>query len=494
MKLDLLKNPKVIAAFIISSTVAMAGVLGFYLFSSNSMEPLYYNLSEEDAAKIVEKLKESSIKYQLKNNGKTILIESSKISEIRLMLASNGLPSKSETGFELFDKTKFGLSGFAERINYRRALEGELSRTISSINGVKFARVHIALPEPDIFSNKTKAASASIILHTSDGFNLSQSQIKGIVHLVAGAVEGLSPQNISITDGAGKLIKPAGDEIDFDSDLKKRIETDIEQKVKTALQKIAGPENFVVTADIALDLDMLETIKEIYSPNPVMRSSQNSSEETTSNETRSRKNSSEMKYEIDKTIEKYIKKPGTVKKISLSVVVSTEVAETELENIREIAITSAGIDLKRGDSVTIKRMPFIKNENIKTSELDQDYLKFQKELEKQKTLREIIKYSSVLFGWAIFGVFVFLGIKALAKSKDENTQNQQAFINVQSQQNQNKEQTIQQTSQLSKTEIKDIRKEFIEKAAKNPDAITQALKDYLNQPQTQKKEAVNASW
>lgn len=493
MKFDLFKNPKIIIAFLISLTIAISIVLGLYLFSSNSMEPLYYNLSEEDAAKIVEKLKESSIKYQLKNNGKTILVESSKISEIRLMLASNGLPSKSETGFELFDKTKFGLSGFAERINYRRALEGELSRTISSINGVKYARVHIALPEPDIFSNKAKAASASIILHTSDNFNLSQSQIKGIIHLVAGAVEGLNPQNISITDGTGKLIKPAGDEIDFDSDLKKKIETDIEQKVKTALQKITGPENFVVTADIVLDLDMLETIKEIYNPNPVIRSSQNLSEETTSNETKSRKNSSEMKYEIDKTIEKYIKKPGSIKKISLSVVVSTEVAETELENIREIALTSAGLDFKRGDNITIKRIPFIKNENIKVNSLDEDYLKFQKELEKQKTIREIIKYSSIAFGWALLGIFIFLGIKTLAKTRNENIENQQSFINIQNQQNQNKNEKNNSTNNQNKTEIKDIRKEFIEKVSKNPDAITQTLKDYLNQSQTQKKEAVNAS-
>lgn len=494
MNLDLFKNTKILTLFLISFSIAISGVLFFYFFSSNSMEPLYYNLNEEDAAKIVEKLKENSIKYQLRNNGKTILVESSKIPELRLMLASSGLPSKSETGFELFDKTKFGLSSFAERINYRRALEGELSRTISSISGVKFAKVHIALPEPDIFSNKIKAASASIILHTSENFNLSQSQIKGIIHLVAGAVEGLNPNNISITDGNGRLLKPAGQEIDFDSDLKKRIENDIEQKVKTALQKIAGYDNFVVTADIVLDLDVLETVKEIYNPNPVVRSSQNSSEETTSNETKTRKSSSETKYEIDKTIEKYIKKPGTIKRISLSVVISTEIAETEIENIKEIVSSSAGMDPKRGDSITIKRLPFIKNEPQKNL-ADEEYIKLQKELEKQKTLREAIKYTSVILGWSLFGIFVFLAVKNLNKTKTNET-NQQAFLNIQNQpilnaQNKDSKQDNLETNNKLETS-RDIKKEFIEKASKNPHVLTQALKDYLKQPQTHTKEAVNA--
>ncbi|MCX7905441.1 MAG: flagellar basal-body MS-ring/collar protein FliF [Elusimicrobiales bacterium] len=486
MNIDIFKNKKILSIFVITIFITIALTAGFYILSFSQMEPLYYNLSEEDAAKIVEKLKEMSIKYELRNNGKTILVDSSKVLETRLMLASQGLPSKSETGFELFDKTKLGLSGFVERINYRRALEGELSRTISSINGIKFAKVHIALPEPDIFTTKTKAASASIIIHLSNGFNLSESQIKGIVNLVAGAVEGLNPQNISITDGNGRLIKSNGeDNTEFNSDIKKSIEKNIEEKVKIALEKIAGSNNFVVTADVVLDLDVLETIKEIYNPNPVIRSSQNISEEISSQDTKTKKTSSDTKYEMDKTIEKYIKKSGTIKKISLSVVVSTKVV-TDLENIREIASTAAGIDLKRGDTISVKMVPFIEEDNKKDNISDEEYLKFQKDIEKQKTIREIIKYSIISLGWLIFGFFVFLAVKFLSKSQEKETVTQ-PFLTTKN----NTSPLVEEKNQLQQTQKIDLKKEFIEKASKNPEVVSEVLKEYLNQPKN--REVVNAS-
>lgn len=495
MKEIFIKNPKIIFSLLFSMIVAAGGVGMFYYMNSSSKEAVYYNLSEEDAAKIVEKLKENKIAYSLENGGRTVMVDADKVAEVRLMLASNGLPSDGSSGFELFDKNRLGLSGFSERVNYRRALEGELSRSISSIEGVKYARVHIAMPEPNIFVGKQEAASASVVVHTYKNFTLSSSQIKGIVNLVSGAVEGLKPENVSITDGDGKLVKPVGDDYDvaFLNEAETEVEKKLTSKIAEVLNKVYGQGKTVVSVDVDLNLDKLESVKETYNPNPVLTSAISSSEESNQGESKSKKNSSEMKYQTDKIVEKFIKRTGEIKKMSVSVAVSSEVALSEVSKIRELVSTASGFDAKRGDSISINFFDFPKVEKDTSS--DAEFIAWKKEMEKKQMIREAIKYSSFVFSAIIIliGLYLFSGkmfskgeeLKAVnALKPNTDTVKEQMTQTLQS-----SSQANNQTQKLPSQVQQNIKQELTDVISKNSKDISKFLESYIESGA--KKETAN---
>jgi len=499
-----LKNKALLAGVVLSMFFAFVSVFAFYFLSYSSMEPLFYNISTEDAAKIVEKLKENKIDYRLENGGKTILVNSDNVNEIRVMLASFGLPSQSGVGFEIFDKTKFGISGFSEKVNYRRALEGELSRTIASIEGVKAARVHLAIPEPNIFVSNTKAASASVIVHLMKGFKLSDSQIKGIINLVAGAVEGLSSENISITDGEGRLIKSSGEESDYSfvENFKMSVERNISSKLQNILDKIYGAGNTIVSSSVEIDLDKIESVKEIYNPKAVLTSSTTTNEEETKGDLRTKKNSSDMKYVTDKTIEKYIKKPGNIKKLSISVAVNKTIKDAELNNIRDLISGASGIDLSRGDIININYFEFSKpKEEIVEKD---EFLIWKKDLEKKQFIRDIIKYSSIIISAIMLALSMFMISKKLFSQslgdnvvKVENKLNNLAGSlspNISSNISNNLDQTKdnQEKEKKSKEQDRDIRSDLISIVSKDTKSVSKLLEDYISS-QSKGKEVLSGS-
>ena len=196
---------------------------------------LFAQMESADAAEVVEWLKERKIPYRLESNGTAIHIPADKVYETRLELAGAGLPRGGGVGFEIFDKQSFGMTDFTQKINYLRAQQGELSRTIASLAPVEGARVHLALPEKRLFTEQQKAGSASVILKLGAGRQLKESQIQGIVHLIAGSVDGIEPENVTVVDSTGKILttNPA-DEIagpmtpgmlDYQQTLERRLES-----------------------------------------------------------------------------------------------------------------------------------------------------------------------------------------------------------------------------------------------------------------------------
>ncbi|HCV42271.1 MAG TPA: flagellar M-ring protein FliF, partial [Bacteroidetes bacterium] len=167
---------------------------------------LFSNLRPEDASKIVEKLKERSVPYTLDDGGKTILVPKQQVYDLRLSLAGEGLPQSSVIGYEIFDRTNLGVSDFVQKVNYRRALEGELARTILELEEVEGARVHIVVPEKALFKDDEKAATASVVLKLRSGKPLKRETVQGIAHLVASSVEGLETNNVTIVDSRGSLL------------------------------------------------------------------------------------------------------------------------------------------------------------------------------------------------------------------------------------------------------------------------------------------------
>lgn len=484
MNLDIFKNTKLIVAFAVLLLLAGFSVFLFYFFNSSDMEPIYYNLNPEDAGKIVDKLKENKIKYKIEGNGSVIKVDNSKVNELRLMLASQGLPSKSGIGFEIFDKAKFGISGYSEKVNYRRALEGELSRTISSIDGVKMARVHLALPEPNIFANNQTAASASVVVYLRDNFKLSESQIKGISYLVSSAVEGLLIDNVSIIDGLGRLIKSQGSDDDAEyMDLKRKLEETLSQKLQDMLDKIYGKEKTIVSTDLSIDMDKLQSVKETYNPNPVVRSATTSSEDITEGEIKTKRNNSDMKYEIDKTIETYIKKPGNIKKISISVAIdSKNLKETDINNIKELVSAASGIDKNRGDNINVVSFEFTKQNN---NNLDnKEVIDWAKEKEKSQLIRDIIKYSSIVLVAIIFSVLIFLLIKSL-NATDKTLDSRQEITET----NNSSQSLKTEENNINSEKVKDKLGKILSKDAKN---VSKVLEEYLNEENKQNKKEVTS--
>ncbi|MHB9099870.1 MAG: flagellar basal-body MS-ring/collar protein FliF, partial [Syntrophales bacterium] len=174
---------------------------------------LFANLSADDAGSIVDKLKEKKVLYELNGSGDTISVPADKVAELRLELATTGLPRGGGVGFEIFDqKMKFGATEFEQQLNYRRALQGELARTIGSMDEVQQVRVHIALPKESLFVEEQRKPTASVTIKLKSGRTLRPPQIDGITHLVASSIEGLSPENVMLVDSRGNILsKPSGD-------------------------------------------------------------------------------------------------------------------------------------------------------------------------------------------------------------------------------------------------------------------------------------------
>src|SRR5579862_4006600 len=192
---------------LIIGTLAAAGFYGLaHWQTENSFRPLYNSLAPEDAATVVQKLKEGGTPYRLSSNNSTISVPEDKVAELRLEMAGAGVPKSGRIGFEIFDKTNFGMTDFAEHINYRRALEGELERSVMSISQVEQARVHISLPQESVFIEARQPAKASVLIKIRPGVSLPESAVPAITNLVASAVEGLAPESVSILDMRGNLL------------------------------------------------------------------------------------------------------------------------------------------------------------------------------------------------------------------------------------------------------------------------------------------------
>ncbi|MCP4748703.1 MAG: flagellar M-ring protein FliF [Desulfobacteraceae bacterium] len=272
-----------LGVLVIGSIVAMITIVTWS--SKPDYMPLYTHLSPNDAGQVVAQLREEKIQYKLSHDGGTILIPRDRVYEVRLNMAAEGLPKGGSMGFEVFDNTKLGMTEFVQNINYQRALQGELSRTIDGLEEVQSSRVHIVIPEKSLFIEQEEEASASVILKLKHGRWISQEQIQGIIHLVSSSVPRLTPDNVTIVDHNGNLLtedknapisaKLSNDQLEFQL----RKEKALEKQVSTMLEKVLGKDKSIVRVACELDFVQQEKTEETYLPeNQVVRSEQVSTE------------------------------------------------------------------------------------------------------------------------------------------------------------------------------------------------------------------------
>ncbi|QJT81355.1 flagellar basal-body MS-ring/collar protein FliF [Kosakonia sp. MUSA4] len=282
-------NPKI--PLMVAAAAAVAIVVAMVLWAkSPDYRTLFSNLSDQDGGAIVTQLTQMNIPYRFADGNGAIEVPADKVHELRLRLAQQGLPKGGAVGFELLDQEKFGISQFSEQVNYQRALEGELARTIETLGPVKSARVHLAMPKPSLFVREQKSPSASVTVNLQPGRALDDGQISAMVHLVSSAVAGLPPGNVTVVDQGGRLLTQAGTAGRDLNDAQLKYTADVEGRIQRRIEAILGPivGNGNVHAQVTAQLDFAnkEQTEEQYSPNggdpaqAVLRSRQvNSSEQ-----------------------------------------------------------------------------------------------------------------------------------------------------------------------------------------------------------------------
>ncbi|MFP2504266.1 flagellar basal-body MS-ring/collar protein FliF [Enterobacteriaceae bacterium RIT711] len=263
-------NPKI--PLMVAGAAAIAVIIALVLWAKTpDYKVLYSNLADQDGGAIVTQLTQMNVPYRFSDNGSAIEVPADKVYDLRLRLAQQGLPKGGAVGFELLDQEKFGISQFSEQVNYQRALEGELARTIETLGPVKNARVHLAMPKPSLFVREQKSPSASVTLSLEPGRALDEGQISAVVHMVSSAVAGLPPGNVTLVDQGGHLLtqsNTAGRDLN-DAQLKYAmdVESRFQRRIESILAPIVGSGNVHAQVTAQIDFANKEKTEEQYRPN-----------------------------------------------------------------------------------------------------------------------------------------------------------------------------------------------------------------------------------
>jgi flagellar M-ring protein FliF len=390
-----LKRKLSLVFVILLSLALMAGIM---LWTERvDYQVLYSNLSQEDAGQVIAKLKEMKVPYKVEGN--VIYVPSNRVYELRLELAAQGIPTGGGVGFEIFDKTQIGVTEFVQRLNYIRAIQGELTRTIRQLSEVEQARVHIAIPEKTIFTEKEDKPTASVVLKLKPGRVLNQGQIGGIVHLVSSSIDGMQPQNVTVIDNMGNLLSKPVDTTDEIVDSKKleyqkSVDRDYEGRLQSMLEGIIGRGKAIVRVATKIDFTRVERTEEKFDPDTIaVRNEQRTQEKsvgatpggipgvlsnqpgqqpaTTAAPSTSQKQSENINYEVSRSVSRIIQPRGEVKNISVAVLVDGTYkkekgkqvyvprTEDDMKKYKEIIMAAIGYNNEeRGDQVIVENVPF----------------------------------------------------------------------------------------------------------------------------------------
>ncbi|SNY67868.1 flagellar M-ring protein FliF [Enterobacter sp. CC120223-11] len=418
---SLRESPKLL--LVICGAAALSVVIALMFWAKEpGYRVLFSNISDEDGGAIVAQLTQLNVPYRIDAPGGAIMVPEGQVHEARMKLAQQGLPKGGSVGFELLDKEKFGISQFSEQVNYQRALEGELSRTIENLGPVQTARVHLAVPKPSMFVREQKLPTASVTVNLVQGRSLNEGQVLAITHLISSAVTGLPADNVTIVDQRGNLLTQSGlqglqtSQLKYTSD----IESDYQQRIQRILAPLVGDSNVRAQVTAQVDFTQQEQTQEQYQPNAdpqkmAIRSRQSSLSEQgngrgasgvpgalsnqppapatapltqplnsngaaadkrpTSNvsgretaQPYNNRNDDTTNFELDRTLTHTKSTMGRIERLSVAVVINHlpqgkeakvgPISEAELTRINALVKEAIGYSANRGDSVNIMNSPF----------------------------------------------------------------------------------------------------------------------------------------
>jgi len=474
--------------------------------------PLFTNLTSEDAGEIVTKLKEQKVPYRIAPDGKAILVPSDKVYDLRLTLASDGLPQGGGVGFEIFDRKNFGMTEFVQKLNYQRALQGELSRTIGQIAGVEQARVHLAIPEKALFKEDEKPPTASVVLKVKGNRQLRDSDVQGIIHLVASSVEGMNPEHVTVIDQKGKLLSrnspgdAAGKMTASMQEMQRAYERTTEERLQSLLDKAVGSGRSVARVSAVFDFRQVERYEEKYDPETVVRSEQRSEESiggataavgvpgVQGNLGRAQappgatgptgsKNDETLNYEVSRSTARTIEPVGTLSKVSVAIMVDGKYeapaagkdgkeakpkysprSPAELQQIEALVKGAVGFNAERGDQVTVANIPFQDTAEAGTAEDSQWW--------NAPIFLALLKNGLIGFGFLALLLFVIRPLMKMLKSEKRTT-----FEPINA-----AEETLNQIAEVHRTQIQNqtIRQmELMNKVKEEPYQAAQILQNWL---------------
>jgi len=518
-------------------TLLFLGMLFFILLSSKARyEVLYSHLEEKDAAEVATELKKENIPYRIssKDNFVMVLVPSEKVYDTRLNLAGQGLPRGSGVGYEIFDQPKWGTTDFTQKVNYKRALEGELQRTIGNLQQIQTARVSIVIPEPELFTEKEKPTTASVVLEMKTDALLKREQVRGIVHLVAASVEGLKPENVEVIDSKGNILSGFIQEEAEDNnqesvnggssltqqakltlhemEVRQNFEKDLERKVTAMLTKVMGGNNRIaVSVSAELNFDKTEADSEVFEPvvdgQGIARSTQSKKEQyvgdggfpsnvvggvpgtdtnipgyqaISGSNAQYSKEENTTNFEINRTVKHNVMAPGSPKRISIGVFVDNLQPQQVLA-IKSAVVAAAGLDLNRGDQVDVENMPFDNSQEV--ASLKETQMETQ-----QNFVMTLLKIGLLVL--MAFGVLLFL--RSLLKPKREKKY-VEAIDDIG-----DEPVVVPQVEDIITTDVtaedlaraesareakkrEAVRKEVFEMANRNPENVAQIIKKWLSE-------------
>lgn len=450
----------------LSLAVLCTALLVVFLVNRVDYSVLFSGLNQEDSAAVVTKLKELKIEHRISGDGQVIEVPTERLGEARLAVAGDGALQGSKVGFELFDKTSFGVTDFTQKINLRRALEGELARTISHLSEVRSARVHLVIPEEKLFKEDQEKAKASVVVGLRPRQTLSREKLLGISNLVASAVPGLAPEGVTIMDDAGGILTldlhedSSGLTGKRELEYRKNLESEVQRKILATLEPIVGPGRVRASVSLALAMDKVEEQSETYdplktvvgtsakseevlpasgtllggvagtrantlpqvvppSPTPAAGTPAAATQTTTLAGTRV-KSQENLSYQVSRTLRKEVFNVGDIRRLSAAVVVDNKQYTTtgrngarvvsttawkswETQNMERLVKAAIGVDEKRGDQLSLVNIPFL-------SEPEEAPLTWWERY--QGLLPTIIKYGIVLL---IFLMLYLLLIRPIKK-------------------------------------------------------------------------------
>ena len=440
---------------VVAALAVVAAVMGLSSWHRESdFKALYTSLAPEDAAAIIQKLKEAGTEYRVSENGTAVLAPSARVAELRLDLAAAGLPRTGRIGYELFDKTNLGATEFTEHLNFHRALEGELERSIQALSAIEQARVHITFPKESVFLDSRQPAKASVLLKIRPGSHLSPQNIAAVTNLVASAVEGLGPEAVSVLDMNGNLLNrphaPQSDDQPSEATIeyRKNLESDLLAKVNATLEPLLGPDKF--KAGISLDCDFTSGEQSDESVDPtksVMVTSQKSEEQTGSalasgqpgtastlprptsrpgsgGSSGVSRRTENITFQTSRVI-RHVKLPqGVIKRMSISVLVDqtahmegkgskakrvlTPPSAETMKAIRDLVSAVTGFSADRGDQFVLESLPFESTQNFQP---EPPAIQVQPDARVPKFLQPFVKdFNTLLF----YGAVAVAGLGFLA--------------------------------------------------------------------------------
>ncbi|PWB29841.1 flagellar M-ring protein FliF [Stenotrophomonas sp. SPM] len=347
--------------------VLLATLAALYWLLAPRQQTLFSNLRQADAAEIVQTLGEWKVPYRLADGGTSISVDEKAVYDTRMRLVSAGIPKGGHVGFELFNESDFGVTEFAQQVNYQRALQGEIERTITSLPGVLDARVHLTIRRQGLFAEKEDGSKASVALSLSPGQSLNRRQIDGIRSLVAASVEGLTPAQVSVLDSEGALLSggsavmaAGGADEDDRAEHKAQLEKALAARVAALLGKTMNAGDFAISVDATLNYDAVHEVSE----RPValgeggngLVQRRRTTTQAQGEGTGSPRQDEDTEYVLGSSRQEVNRAPGRMERLSVAVVVPARLNDVELFRLRSLVAASAGMDFERGDQLEISRL------------------------------------------------------------------------------------------------------------------------------------------